>query len=139
MTGTTYHVVVTRGDGSWLADVPQLPGVHTYARTLPALDREVREAIALAEDLPDGAEPGLSLSYEVHTGDDELDGVTADLRIERLRLAEQERNLTARTAELVVRLRDRRMPVRDIAALLGISAQRVSQIAQENDGRRNAA
>jgi predicted RNase H-like HicB family nuclease len=139
MSETTYHVVVMREDESWLADVPQLAGVHTFARTLPGLDREIREAIALAEDLPEGAEPGLSLSYEVHTGDTELDGAAADLRIDRRRLAEQERDLAARTAELVILLRDRRMPVRDVAALLGISAQRVSQIAQEEHGKRSAA
>ena len=47
----TYHVVVTREDGSWLADVPELAGAHTDARNLPTPDRYVREVIVLAAGL----------------------------------------------------------------------------------------
>ena len=49
----TYRVMATREDDAWLADVPELPGAHTFARTLPALDKAVREVIVLAADLPD--------------------------------------------------------------------------------------
>ena len=34
-----YHVVVTRDGDGWMADVPALPGTHTWAKTLRALDR----------------------------------------------------------------------------------------------------
>src|SRR5690348_2206131 len=53
MTEHAYRVVVTREDGAWLADIPELAGAHTYARTLPALDRAVREVIVMAADRPD--------------------------------------------------------------------------------------
>src|SRR5262249_56281916 len=52
MTGPTYRVIVTREGGAWLAEVPDLAGGHTYARTLAALDKAVREVIVLAAYLP---------------------------------------------------------------------------------------
>jgi predicted RNase H-like HicB family nuclease len=67
----TYRVHVTREDGQWLADVPELEGTHTYAASLTALDRHVREAIVLGADLPDDAMAGLDLvySYDLHLAD----------------------------------------------------------------------
>lgn len=63
MAAKSYRVVVTRERDAWLADVPALAGAHTWAKNLPALDRNVREAIALAEDRPDGAEASLAIDY----------------------------------------------------------------------------
>jgi len=62
-----YRVVVTREDDHWLADVPELQGAHTYARSLPALDQAVREVVVLAADLPDAAMPEIVLDYDHHT------------------------------------------------------------------------
>ena len=50
-------MLVAREDGHWLADVPDLVGAHTYARSLPIL------VIMLAADLPDEAMSGLVLDY----------------------------------------------------------------------------
>ncbi len=68
-----YRVVVTREEGAWLADVPELAGAHTYARTLPALDRAVREAVVLAADRPDEDMPVLRLAFDYPTGDPDVD------------------------------------------------------------------
>ncbi|WP_306216258.1 hypothetical protein [Actinoplanes sp. RD1] len=135
MISENYHVVVTKEGTNWLADVPQLEGAHTYARSLKGLDREVREVIALVEDLPEGAEDDLSLSFEFHTGDATLDEATARIRADRARLATEERSLAEHTLALATEMRKARMPVRDVAELLGISSQRVSQIAPERDRR----
>lgn len=123
-----YMVVVTREDDRWLADVPALQGAHTYARSLPALDQAVREVIVLAADLPDEAMPGLVLDYRYDTGDPELD--TTALEVRRLRRQADELSVavTARTREVAVQLVARGLSVRDVAALLGISPQRVSQL-----------
>jgi predicted RNase H-like HicB family nuclease len=69
---TTYRVAVTREDDQWLADVPDVPGTHTWGRTLVGLGRSVREAVALALALPEGAEAALSLTWDIDTGDEEL-------------------------------------------------------------------
>ena len=124
-----YRVVVTREDRHWLADVPELAGAHTYARSLPALDQGVREVVVLAAGLPDEAMPGLALDYDYRTGDPELDATALEVR--RLRRQADElaaAAATARTGQAAAQLAARGLSVRDIAALLGISPQRVSQL-----------
>jgi hypothetical protein len=123
-----YRVLVTREDGHWLADVPELQGAHTYARSLPGLDQAVREVIVLAADFPDEAMPELVIDYDYHTGDPELD-ITA-MEVRRLRRQADELAATAatRTGQAAVALVASGLSVRDAAALLGISAQRVSQL-----------
>jgi predicted RNase H-like HicB family nuclease len=75
-----YHVVVTRDGDGWMADVPALPGTHTWAKTLRALDRNVREVIGMVEDLPRSAEAALDLEMDYHTGDPVLDERAGRLR-----------------------------------------------------------
>ena len=70
MIKTTYRVVVTREDTAWLASGPEVQGAHTWARSLPGLERYVREAIALALDLPAGAEKTIQLDLEFATRED---------------------------------------------------------------------
>lgn len=57
-----YLVTVTREGELWLADGPA--GAHTFADNLDLLDTRVREAIAVALDLPAEAEAGLELDYQ---------------------------------------------------------------------------
>jgi DNA-binding NarL/FixJ family response regulator len=123
-----YRVVVTREDGRWLADVPDLQGAHTYARSLPGLDQAVREVIVLAADLPDEAMPKLVIDYDYHTGDPELDSTAMEVRRLRRQADELAAAATAQTEQAAIRLVARGLSVRDAAALLGISPQRVSQL-----------
>ena len=126
---SAYEVIVTREGDAWLADVPAVTGTHTWAKNLPGLDRNIREAIALAQDLPEGAETQLELSYEYRTGDPDLDSQTAALRTEREHLAQAERALAERTTTLADHIvHQRGMSVRDAAILLRVSPQRISQI-----------
>lgn len=128
MTAQEYRVVVTREHDAWLADVPGLAGAHTYARTLPALDQAVREVIVLADDRPDEDMPALRLSYDYHTGDADIDAATASVRDLRDRAQQVSAAATARTSEVAALLVARGLSVRDAAAMLGISPQRVSQL-----------
>lgn len=123
-----YRAVITREDGHWLAEVPSLQGAHTYARSLPALDQAVREVVVMAADLPDEAMPGLVLEYEYHTGDASLDRSAQEVRQLRRQADEIASAATARTSEVAAELVARGLSVRDVAALLGISPQRVSQL-----------
>jgi predicted RNase H-like HicB family nuclease len=88
----SYHAVVTRDGDGWMADVPALPGTHTWAKTLRALDRNVREVIGMVEDLPRSAEAGLDLDMDYRTGDPDLDERAGRLRSRR---REQERAAAA--------------------------------------------
>ena len=128
MSGDTYRVVVTRENGHWLADVPSLEGAHTYARSLPTLDQAVREVVVLAADLPDEAMPVLVLDYEYHTGDASLDVTAQEVRQLRREADELAAAAATRTGRAAAELVARGLSVRDVAALLGISPQRVSQL-----------
>ena len=127
----TYHVVVNREGVNWLADVPAVPGAHTWARNLVAPDAAVREAIALAKDLPDAAEDGLDLVWDYRTGDAAVEAESATLRAERTRVAAAENAVATQTRTLVTRLVRQGYSVRDTARLAGIAQQRVSQIMRE--------
>lgn len=128
MSERAYRVVVTREDGNWLADVPELQGSHTFARNLPTLDHAVREVIVLASDLPDSAMPELILDYDYHTGDSELDSTASEVRHLRRQADELAATAAARTGQAAAKLVAKGLSVRDVAALLGISPQRVSQL-----------
>jgi predicted RNase H-like HicB family nuclease len=123
----TYHIVVTRDGDGWLADVPALPGTHTWAKTLRSLDRNVREVIGMVEDLPRSAESALELDMEYRTGDPALDERASRLRARR---REQERaaaEIASDTSELLRRFAAQVSPG-DAAVLLGVSKGRISQL-----------
>lgn len=61
------------------------------------------------------------------TPGDPLEQEAAELRAERVRVHQAERELAQRTVDLVMRLR-RRRTVRAVASMVGISPARVSQI-----------
>lgn len=128
MSDRSFRVVVTREDSSWLADVPELAGAHTDARSLPTLDRYVREVVVLAAGLPDDAEEGLELVWEFHTGDGRLDEELDQLRALRARVEAERAELEDETGGAARRLREGGFSVRDAAKLLGISPARVDQI-----------
>lgn len=123
----SYDVIVTREDGAWLADVPSVPGAHTFARSLAGLVESVREVIVLMADLPDDDQPNVSLTFDVA---DPLIGEAAELGRTRQALAEREtavRDATVRTARS---LTSAGYSVRDTAVLLAMTPGRVSQVAK---------
>ena len=128
MNRPTYRVVVSREGEAWLADVPELSGAHTFARTLSALDKAVREVIVLAADLPDDAMDSLLITWDYHTGDDKVDEQTALVRQLRAEAERVSADASARTAFAARQLIERGFSVRDAAVLLGVSPQRISQM-----------
>jgi len=66
---TTYLVEVTREGNQWLADVPSVPGAHTFANDLDTLRQSVREVIVLMDDLPDDATPDFYFTYPTGTAE----------------------------------------------------------------------
>lgn len=121
---------VTREGASWLAQVDDVTGAHTHARTLGGLDERVREAVALAEDLPPGAEAGLDLDWDYAAVAPEA--VEADrLARERADVDRQRDEITAHTRAVVGQLVRKGWSSRDIASVLRLSAARVAQLAGE--------
>lgn len=125
----TYEVVITREGHNWLADVPSVPGAHTFARSLPSLYDSVREVIVLMDDLDDDATPAVTYRLEV---DDALLREAVDVGRARVELAELERSVQARTGKTVTELTARGYSVRDVAALIGVTPGRVSQMTPQS-------
>ena len=124
----TYRVAVTREGKSWLADVPNLPGTHTWAGNLVALDAAVREAICLVEDLPEGTETDLGIEWDFSALDNPLADEAATLVMQR-RIVEGDRaRIASRSRGLARAMADNDWSVRDIAGALGVSPGRVSQL-----------
>lgn len=65
MVTMTYTADITREGKKWLATVTNLGGVSTWAPNFRQLNLYVHEAIALAEDLPDGAEKTLEITWRM--------------------------------------------------------------------------
>jgi predicted RNase H-like HicB family nuclease len=119
-----YDVIVTSEGGSWLADVPAVPGADTFARSLTNLAKSVREAIILIAELDDQAKPELTFTYQVS---DEVVPAVAVGR-ERRQARELEETVMAHTSAAAVRLARECYSVRDAAAMLALSPGRVSQL-----------
>ena len=82
----------------------------------------------LAADLPDEAMPDLVLDYDYRTGDPDLDATALEVRRLRRQADELAATAASRTGQAAAQLVARGLSVRDVAALLGISPQRVSQL-----------
>lgn len=126
-----YDVHVTREGDAWLADVPELPGAHTYARSLTGLRRSVREVIVLMGDYSDDDVRNTE-AFETNFRYVGLPQPVADevaeareLRSQLVAVEEKARRATARAAR---DMHDQGLSLRDSAEILGVSFQRVQQL-----------
>jgi hypothetical protein len=124
MADMSYTVHVTREGDNWLADVPAVAGAHTFARSLEGLAKSVREVVILMADLEDDADVPLDFHYDI---DDDTVGEAERLRRLRAAMLIQEAELISATARVASDL-TRSYSVRDTAAMLGLTAGRISQI-----------
>jgi hypothetical protein len=131
-----YRVNVTRERDAWLADVPDVAGAHTFARSLSALQRSVREVIVLMTDRPDDALDDFDLDVRYEIGDSSA-AVAAARRARAA--AEQAERVSAEAIRQAVAELPASLSVRDVAALLGVSHQRVAQVRAENRRNRRPA
>jgi ribulose 1,5-bisphosphate synthetase/thiazole synthase len=123
-----YEVHVTGREGRWWAvEIPQLNGA-TQAGRLADVEAEARDYIAVSLDVPPST---VDLRVIV---DDTPHACEVQARSERILAARQQAEaLEVAAAEdaaaLVRELTRDRVPMRDIATLVGVSFQRVSQLA----------
>jgi predicted RNase H-like HicB family nuclease len=121
---TTYSAVCRRVGAWWAITVPELKGVHTQARRLDQVADMAREAISLMLEAD-----VTTVQVEVHP---ELPSTVVhalDARQSARRAHEVAEHAT--TAAVRTLLRDG-YTVRDAGALLGLSPQRISQIASHD-------
>lgn len=121
-----YRVKVSRDEtGAWIASVPRVAGCHTHGRSLGEVKRRIREALSLWVDDAERAE--LDLDVELPPG--------IRRRIDEARSSRREAERAAEaawtaSAKAVKELTERSgLSLRDAAELVGLSHQRVHQIA----------
>jgi hypothetical protein len=134
---TSYRVVVSREDPWWTAVAygEGLPphGAATETRTIADLDDKIRDLIVLRTDadlrMPyDEAAHSFELDY-TYDLPPEAAGALRDYQQSKQELAEAQDRYAERAEHAAAALTAcTRASVRDVAALMGISYQRVSQI-----------
>ena len=122
----TYTVTYERDEaGWWVASVGEMRGCRTQGRTIAQARRRIREALGLFVDTPHRATfvECVKLAAEARRALERL-------RAARRRAAREQRRAQTST-EAAVRLLTRklRLSVRDTGELLGLSHQRVHQLA----------
>jgi len=132
LTQTTYQVTYDRDDNHrWLVRCPEVTGAHSHGRTLASARSNIREAIALVLDLPDDTD--FDLAEVIRVSDPGLQRALDHARDLRQRARELDEQSRAATLEAVAASDNSEdsIGMRDIAELLGISHQRVQQVASD--------
>jgi predicted RNase H-like HicB family nuclease len=124
MTQRRYKVTVRRDPAdrtAWLVNVVGAPGAHTFGRSLTEARRNAIEVVALWFELePDD----FDIDWDVRLGD-----LAEPVRKARNAMAHAEADRHRRD-DAVRALTDAGVSYRDVADLLGLSHQRVAQIAR---------
>ncbi|MDQ3265765.1 MAG: hypothetical protein M3Y59_19275 [Myxococcota bacterium] len=123
----TYTVTYERDEaGWWVATVKGVPGCHTQGRSIEQARTRVQEALELA--IPDSRNAKLKEQMKLPG---KATQVLAEREAVQRRLAEHEARAQALTLRAVRTLvRDLDLSVRDAGDLLGLSHQRVQQLAK---------
>lgn len=124
MTQKRFQVTIRRDpeDGTaWLVNVAGTPGAQTFGRSLSEAKRHAAEVVALWFDI----EPeDFKIDWDVKLG-----ALAAPVKRARDAMAHAEADRLRRD-EAVRALTEQGVSYRDVAELLGISHQRVAQIAR---------
>jgi predicted RNase H-like HicB family nuclease len=123
---TAYTATCRRVGNWWAISVPELKGVHTQARRLDQVAAMTTDAIALMLDVD-------PVTIEV-TVEPELPGTVARAIEARRAARAADEAAEQATATAVRTLIGDGYTVRDAGALLGLSPQRISQIAARHPG-----
>lgn len=128
MTRKTFTAHCTRAGDWWAISVPDADGLWTQAKRLDQVGDMAREAIGAVLDLDDDE---IDVQLEVELADPVLDEAVANVRHLRAEAERLQHEASERMSEVVHLLRDEAdLPMRDVAMLLGVSHQRVGQIAR---------
>lgn len=121
-----YEVDVTREGPYWVGKVRGLRGGATEARRLDRLDVEVRDLIAGLLDIDEGSIE-LHYNYETALQRQSVKAVR-EVAEARAHLREAEMHYDSVMRAAAKDLHDESVSLRDSAALLGVSFQRVQQL-----------
>ena len=127
-----YHVVYDRDEsGWWVASVRELRGCHTQGRTVDEARRRIREAMRLFID--DGDRASIVDKVKLPVGARKAIRDYVKLR-QRADAEDRRAAAAARRAVRLLRTGRLKMSARDAAQFLGLSHQRVHQLAHDDRG-----
>jgi hypothetical protein len=122
----TYQAAVSRDGKWWMIAVPEVDGV-TQARRLADVEQMARELIAVTLGTKI-SEVAVEIEYQDIAGT-AVNHDLALIRREKAEAARLEQDAARRTSDLVRALVAEGIPLRDIGQMLGVSFQRVHQLA----------
>lgn len=123
---TTYAAHVSRDGRWWMVHIPEIDGL-TQARRIADVEQAARELVAVTLDVR-LSEVAVDIRYEDVAGVPVNEQLHA-IHEEKAEAARLEEDAAEKTSQLVRALVEQKIPVRDIGAMLGLSFQRVHQIA----------
>lgn len=127
----TYTVHAQRVDGWWGLTVPEVPGAVSQVRSLASAEEYVREAIAFVAGVdPDSFTVQVVPQLPGALGEEVAQARSAAVQAEQAQVA-----ASALTRDVVAKLAEAGYNGRETAVILGVSKQRVSQLAGEPHGR----
>ena len=122
-----YTAMYWREGSNWLVELDEEPRVHTFARTLPKAEENIRDATALWFENDDVALKHVYRDLQRETSD-----IVWAAREARAEMASAEYRALEVTREAAHRLMEvAGLSLRDAAHLLGISHQRLHQLVRE--------
>lgn len=122
---------IARRSGEWWAvEVPDVDGAFTQAKRLDQIPAMVADAVSLLENVP--AEQ-VEVTVVPDIGDPELLESAEKARAQVANAQALQAAAAAASRAVVKELRGKGLPVRDVAVILKMSAQRVSQLDAKTD------
>ncbi len=110
----------------WDVEIPELDHLKTSAKRLDKVEAHIRE---LAKDHPLGGGGDCELVIQVIA---KMPGVICDVEAAQAKMREATRlqeEASAEIRDVVARMREEGLTMRDIAVVLGVTPQRVAQLA----------
>lgn len=131
-----YRAVYKReDDGRWAVTIPQVPGCHSYGRTIDQARERIREAWSLFVD--DVEKVGIVDAVALPADVKKLVRGVVKLR---LKVADQQRAMVEAQMDAVqVLRRTLKLGHRDAGSLLGLSHQRIHQLEKRRRGGARSA
>jgi hypothetical protein len=126
-----FKIEVTRDGRWWMVHLPEIDGL-TQARRLAEAEKMAREYIALDQNLPYDEIKVETASVRIEQPEfREFLEMARSIRDRRARAQKLEQEMLRDAEDFASRLTSYGVPVRDIAELLDVSPQRVSQLAHK--------
>lgn len=130
-----YRVEAVRTGGWWALSSPDVPGAHSQAKRLDQAEAMARESIALVLDL-DEARVDVEVAPVLEA---ELAHRVQQMGVDRANAEAAVEHAATTTRSTVMALLDAGLPMRDVGRIVGVSHQRVHQLAHADRRRRDAA